>query len=99
MEKYEELLRKKADIEAKLEEARAREIADTKVTVKVKDLISPFNLKPQDFFGTKAVRRVGKSGGKVEPKFRNPATSETWAGRCKAPRWIQDQDRTKFLIK
>lgn len=97
MEIYEELLRKKADIEAKLEEARAREIADAKA--KVKDLISQFNLKPQDLFGTKAVRRVGKSGGKVEPKFRNPASGETWTGRCKAPRWIQDQDRAKFLIK
>ena len=29
---------------------------------------------------------------------RNPATGETWTGRGKAPKWIQDQDRAQFLI-
>jgi DNA-binding protein H-NS len=28
-------------------------------------------------------------GTKVAPKYRNPATGETWAGRGATPRWLQ----------
>lgn len=51
--------------------------------------------------GTKAAskKRVGKKRGKVAPKYKNPATGETWTGRGKAPKWIAGKDRTKFLIK
>ena len=32
-----------------------------------------------------------KSGGKVPPKYRNPAQpSETWTGRGKHPRWMAE---------
>jgi DNA-binding protein H-NS len=32
-------------------------------------------------------RRVSKTG-KVPPKYRNPAGTETWSGRGKRPRWF-----------
>ena len=32
-------------------------------------------------------KRCGKTG-KVAPKYRNPAGSETWSGRGKRPRWF-----------
>jgi DNA-binding protein H-NS len=32
--------------------------------------------------------RAGKTRGKVKPKYRNPATGETWTGRGKRPRWF-----------
>ena len=40
----------------------------------------------------------------VAPKYRNPATGDTWTGRGKAPRWVVDaeasgQSRDQFLIK
>lgn len=37
-------------------------------------------------------RSRGKTkGGKVKPKYRNPADpSQTWAGRGKRPRWFSD---------
>ena len=39
----------------------------------------------------------------VAPKYRNPATGDTWTGRGKAPRWVVDaeasgQSRDQFLI-
>ena len=54
-----------------------------------------------DLFGSGKGRR-GKSAGtgiKVAPKYRNPATGETWTGRGKPPKWIQGQSRDSFLIK
>jgi DNA-binding protein H-NS len=54
-------------------------------------------LTPEDVFA--GGRRAGRgSGTKVAPKYRNPATGETWTGRGKAPKWIADQDREQFLI-
>jgi DNA-binding protein H-NS len=34
----------------------------------------------------------------VAPKFRNPLTGDTWTGRGKPPKWIQNLDRDQFLI-
>ena len=37
----------------------------------------------------KAARKSSKAGGKVAPKYRNPANhAETWAARGKHPRWL-----------
>ncbi|NCY12586.1 MAG: H-NS histone family protein, partial [Burkholderiaceae bacterium] len=44
-------------------------------------------------------KRVAKKRGKVAPKYKNPATGETWTGRGKAPKWIAGKDRSKFAIK
>jgi DNA-binding protein H-NS len=43
-------------------------------------------------------------GVKVPPKYRNPDTGETWAGRAATPRWLQALLRRgrkleQFLIK
>ena len=50
---------------------------------------------------TKATRGTGKSSGprgKVAPKYRDPATGQTWTGRGKAPKWIDGKDRQAFAI-
>lgn len=34
--------------------------------------------------------KSGRSGGKVAPKYRNPANAEqTWSGRGKRPKWLE----------
>lgn len=52
-----------------------------------------------------AVCKMKKSGDtskaaavKYPPKYRDPETGRTWSGRGRMPRWIQDMDRTGFLI-
>jgi DNA-binding protein H-NS len=44
--------------------------------------------------------QVGLQGkGKLPPKYRNPATGETWSGHARPPRWIAGvKDRSRFLI-
>lgn len=39
-------------------------------------------------FGQVYGKRRGGKTGKVAPKYRNPAGSETWSGRGKRPRWF-----------
>jgi DNA-binding protein H-NS len=47
----------------------------------------------------RAAKKGALAGKKVAPKSRNPANPEqTWTGRGKAPKWIEGQDRAKFLI-
>ena len=77
-------------------------------------IIDEFGLTASDLFGRKAggagkrgrpakkaatKKRVAKKRGKVAPKYKNPATGETWTGRGKAPKWIAGKDRSKFAIK
>jgi len=39
-----------------------------------------------------------RGGAKMPPKYRDPATGKTWSGQGKAPLWIANQDRSRFLI-
>jgi DNA-binding protein H-NS len=64
------------------------------------DLMAEYGLTAQDVFpsGSSAKSSGAKPVNKVAPKFRDPATGQTWTGRGKAPKWIEGQDRAKFLI-
>ena len=49
--------------------------------------------------GTKTPKaKRATAGKKVAPKYRDSATGQTWTGRGKAPKWIDGQDRTQYLI-
>ena len=89
MSSYKELLKQRQDLEQQINEARTRELADA--VAKVRTLIAEYELTADDVFppGT---------GAKVAPKYRDPATGQTWTGRGKPPKWIADQDREQFVI-
>jgi DNA-binding protein H-NS len=94
MSSYKELLAQREQLDKQIKEAVAREKADG--IAKAKLIIEQYDLSASDLFSRKA---GGKSaGGKVAPKYRNPATGETWTGRGKAPKWIDGRDRSNFLI-
>lgn len=95
MTSYKELLKQRELLEQQIADARRRELADA--IAKVRGLIAEYALTPDDVFPSTRARSSG-AGGKVAPKYRNPATGETWTGRGKAPKWIQDQDRQKYAI-
>ena len=54
--------------------------------------VAPSRQKPERTFKG---RRVF---GPAEPKYRNPATGETWSGRGRQPRWMEGE-RDAYLIK
>lgn len=98
MASYKELIQQRETLEKEIAEARHRETSDA--VSQVRALIAEFGLTQQDIFpsGKSGRSAAVKTGAKVAPKYRNPATEETWTGRGKAPKWIEGQDRTPFLI-
>jgi len=94
MSDYQELIRQKAALELQIKEARKRARVDA--VARVRAVVAEYELTQRDVFP--AGRRASGAGAKVPPKYRDPATGTTWTGRGKAPRWIANQDRNRFLI-
>ncbi len=94
MSSYKELLAQRELLDKQIKEAVQREKADG--IAKAKAIIEEYDLTAADLFS----RKAGAKGtsGKVAPKYRNPATGETWTGRGKAPKWIEGRDRSSYLI-
>jgi DNA-binding protein H-NS len=98
MSSYKELIQQRAALEQQIAAARVRETADA--VAKARALVADFDLTADDIFppSGKVRSTAKKPSGKVAPKYRNPQTGETWTGRGKAPKWIQDKDRAAFVI-
>jgi DNA-binding protein H-NS len=95
MPSYKELVKQRESLDQQIQQARREELAGA--VSQVRALVAEFGLTAQDVFPSGRARSVS-SGSKVAPKYRNPATGQTWTGRGKPPRWIQGQDREKFAI-
>lgn len=93
---YKELLQQREALEQQITDARRRELADA--INKVRTMITEYGLTMQDVFPSGRVRSA-TAGSKVAPKYADPVSGQTWTGRGKAPKWIQNQDREQFLIK
>ena len=37
-------------------------------------------------------------GRKLEPKYRDPETGKTWAGRGRLPKFLQGKDKEQYKI-
>ncbi|MGH8335598.1 MAG: H-NS family nucleoid-associated regulatory protein [Rhodoferax sp.] len=95
MSTYKELLKQREALEQQIKDARQREISQA--VAQVRSLVAEFGLTAQDVFPSGKARSSG-THAKVAPKYRNPTTGDTWTGRGKPPKWIQGQDRAKFVI-
>jgi DNA-binding protein H-NS len=97
---YKELLQQREALEQAIANARAHELSEA--VRRARELVAEFGLTVQDVFpsGRSNAKSSGKSttGAKVAPKYRDPASGQTWTGRGKAPKWIDGQDRAKYLI-
>lgn len=100
MSAYKELLQQRAELEQKITEARQNEISQA--VSQIRSLVADFDLTVDDIFPpvTKAPRAASAlAGNKVAPKYIDPVSGKTWTGRGKAPKWIDGQDRSSFLIE
>ena len=95
MSSYKELLKQRKALEQKINEARRNELSEA--VSQVRALVTEFGLTAQDVFPAGKARSAS-AGSKVAPKYRNPATGQTWTGRGKAPKWIQNENREQFAI-
>ena len=96
MATYKELLKQQEALALQVEEARKREISDA--VTQVRQMVSEFGLTERDVFPSGRKSGGTRTGRKVTPKYRDPATGQTWTGRGKAPKWIDGKDRSKYLI-
>ncbi len=92
---YKDLLAQREALEQQIAAARKTEVADA--VQKIKGLIEAFGLTQDDVFPATKQKQKRETGS-VAPKYRDPATGQTWSGRGKPPNWIKDQDRSKFEI-
>lgn len=94
---YKELLAQREALEQAIAQARKNEIAAA--VAKVRELVAEYGLTAQDVFPGRAAKSgAPKATSKVAAKYRDAATSQTWTGRGKAPKWIDGKDRAAFLI-
>lgn len=76
------------------EAANARKEAMAGAIKQVKQLMAEHGLTASDLgftggkSGTKALKASGDKRGSVAPKYRDPATGQTWTGRGKSPTWM-----------
>lgn len=96
MTSYKELLKQREALEQQISEARRRELSDA--VAQVRSLVAEYGLTAQDVFPATRAARASGTGAKVAPKYRDPVTGQTWTGRGKAPKWIQNENREKFAI-
>ena len=98
MSKLQELIAQREALDKQIAETRKNELREAIRTVQA--LVAEFDLTSADVFGNartdkKADKRTGR---KVAPKYRDPATGKTWTGRGRAPTWLEGKDKQKYLI-
>ncbi|RCW66087.1 H-NS family nucleoid-associated regulatory protein [Pseudorhodoferax soli] len=96
MTSYKVLVAQRDALDRQILETRAREIRAA--ISRMRSLVMEHGIKPDDIFGKKA-QQAQKLELKSTPKYRDPASGATWAGRGKPPQWIQNKNREDFLIQ
>ena len=79
-----DLLAQKAALEQQIADLQREQRTDA--VDKVRALMSEHGLTAADIGGRGASAK--RTTSKVAPKYRNPASGETWSGRGLKPRWL-----------
>lgn len=88
MATLQELLAKRAALEEEIQSTQKR--AREEALQKIKLLMEESGLTLSDLAGRNISHNTSPlKGSKVSPKYRNPATGETWSGRGLQPKWLQ----------
>jgi DNA-binding protein H-NS len=87
MANLQELLAQKAALEKQISETQRQERSDA--IARVRSLMAEYGLTVADLGARPAA--AGRAGGtrKVAPKYRDPATGDTWTGRGLQPKWLK----------
>lgn len=87
----EALARQQAELERLIADTRKAERAG--VITQIKQMMADHGITPADLAGRvgrppKAADGETPAPRKVAPKFRDPATGDTWSGRGLKPKWL-----------
>lgn len=95
MSTYRQLLAKKADLELQIEEVRRVEIRE--VVEDIRRRMREYGLSAADL--EERSERRKKKRSPVAPRYRDPVSGATWSGRGRRPRWFNDKDAERFVIR
>ena len=90
MSTYRELLEQKSALDQQI--AIARKAEAKQALDAVHSLIAEFGFTAQQVFPWTPAAK------KVEAKYRDPKTGQTWSGRGRAPKWIEGKNREEFVV-
>ena len=96
MSTYKQIQDQIKQLQQKAEELRKKELGNA--ISQIKSIMAEFGITISDL-GMVAKKKGTRTRAPLAPKYRNPSTGETWSGRGKAPKWIDQKNKEKFLIK
>ncbi|WP_244122331.1 H-NS family nucleoid-associated regulatory protein [Burkholderia latens] len=98
MNDYDQLRAQAEALAQELEQVRQqeREIALQDVQSK----IAQYHFQIHEIYGQEQLQLLRRqlNPRKIEPKYRDPISGATWAGRGLEPVWIRGRNRQEFLI-
>ena len=80
-----DLLAQKAALEKQIADFQRNQRGEA--IARVKALMAEYGLTLADI-GNRPAAAPRKTSAKVAPKYRNPATGDTWSGRGLKPKWL-----------
>jgi DNA-binding protein H-NS len=91
-----ELLAQHDALQLQLERAKSEEAA--RVLREIVRKMQEYGITLVELMGSTPIEPPAKTAESKLAKYRDPATGATWSGRGRAPRWINEQDRSAFQI-
>lgn len=96
MSTYQDYQKQIAELHAKAETARRKEIAEAKAQIQA--IMNEYGLSVADLGGTS--KQATKAPRKpVEIKYKDDATGKTWTGRGREPKWLEGKDKQKYRVR
>ena len=96
MSTYKQIQDQIKQLQQQAEELRKKELGNA--ISKIKSIMAEYGISVSHL-GMGVKKKNPRTRVPLAPKYRNPATGETWSGRGKAPKWIDQKNKEKFLIK
>lgn len=94
MNTYRELLNQLETLKKEIEAAREQEAR--LIAERVVELLMERDIPLREVLAPHLRKR--RSRNPVKPKYWNPETGSTWAGRGRMPRWLEGKDLQQFRI-
>ncbi|KVF25128.1 H-NS family nucleoid-associated regulatory protein [Burkholderia vietnamiensis] len=95
-DKYEELLLRRARLDAEI--AAVRSARQSEVIVQIVKLMHEYDITVEAIQMWIETEHGDKRRRRIRPRYWNPQTGETWSGRGKRPRWMAGRDPEEFLL-
>jgi len=96
MRSYSEYIDLIENLQRKARIARIAEVANAKAMIL--EIMRTHGLAVIESRGRLEIGEKPIAQAKLKPRYRDPATGKTWAGRGRTPRWLEGRNKAEFLI-